>query len=68
MASVGAKLLEDAKANAAADKDNTQVDKDLLTLLVKANMAVQGGGGQKLSDVDVLARECPPPHISDTSS
>ncbi|KZP27709.1 cytochrome P450 [Athelia psychrophila] len=56
MASVGAKLLEDAKVNAAADKDNTQVDRDLLTLLVKANMAVQGGGGQKLSDVDVLAQ------------
>ncbi|KZP09385.1 cytochrome P450 [Athelia psychrophila] len=56
MASVGAKLLADAKINAAADKDNTQVDKDLLTLLVKANMAVQGGGGQRLSDVDVLAQ------------
>ncbi|KZP28246.1 cytochrome P450 [Athelia psychrophila] len=54
MASVGAKLLTDAKVNAAADKDNTQVDKDLLTLLVKANMAVSGG--QKLSDVDVLAQ------------
>ncbi|KZP09395.1 cytochrome P450 [Athelia psychrophila] len=56
MASVGAKLLADAKVNTAAEKDNTQVDKGLLTLLVKANMAVQGGGGQRLSDVDVLAQ------------
>ena len=56
---MGGQLLEDAKKNAAADKDSI-VDKDLLSLLVKANMAA-GTGGQKLTDVDVLARECVQP-------
>lgn len=56
MSRVGEQLLEDAKKNAAADKDSV-VDKDLLSLLVKANIAA-GAGGQKLTDVDVLAREC----------
>ncbi|KAF7972061.1 hypothetical protein HWV62_19211 [Athelia sp. TMB] len=54
MSRVGGQLLEDAKKNAAADKDSV-VDKDLLSLLVKANMAA-GAGGQKLTDVDVLAQ------------
>ncbi|KAF7976482.1 hypothetical protein HWV62_6757 [Athelia sp. TMB] len=55
LARVGGKLLEDAKKNAVADKEHI-VDKDILSLLVKANMA-EGAGGQKLTDADVLARE-----------
>lgn len=63
MSSVGTRLLEDAKINAAADKETTLVDRDLLSLLVKANMDVQGS--QKLNDMDVLAREYPEPCLSD---
>lgn len=58
LASIGNQLLEDAKtAVAAADeKTGSGIDgRDLLTLLVKANMGESAT--RRLSDADVLARE-----------
>ena len=42
-------------------------DRDLLTLLIKANMAKDIPESQRLSDQDVLGRECPL-HLNHISS
>jgi len=63
MARIGDKLLSDAKAAALTiatekgeiEKSNLQ-GRDLLSLLVKANMATDIPESQKLSDADVLAQ------------
>lgn len=65
MARIGEKLLHDSKAAVAGTQSGEQSDiddnglggRDLLTLLVRANMAVDLKESQRLSDVDVLARE-----------
>lgn len=67
MARIGKELLSDAKAAARAsatekgeiEKNNLQ-GRDLLSLLVKANMATDIPESQVLSDKDVLARALNP--------
>lgn len=63
MAHIGKELLSDAKAAARASATekgeiakNNLHSRDLLSLLVKANMATDIPESQKLSDEDVLAR------------
>lgn len=63
MARIGKELLSDAKAAALANAtEKGEIDKnslrgrDLLSLLVKANMATDIPESQRLSDEDVLAR------------
>lgn len=62
MARTGEKLLSDAKAAAVATVGGGEIEKknmrgrDLLSLLVKANMAADIPESQRLSDEDVLAR------------
>lgn len=62
MRRIGRQRIADKKASIAAelhDKDSvsrgSSRNRDLLTLLIKANMAPEGS---RLSDEDVLAREC----------
>jgi hypothetical protein len=61
---VGSKLLANAKATIYATSKSNAVEKsdiegrDLLSLLVKANMATDLKEEQKMSDEDVLARAC----------
>lgn len=63
MARIGKQLLRDAKAQAQVTRDDGGDDldlggRDVLTLLVKANTAKDLHESQRLSDEDVLAREC----------
>jgi hypothetical protein len=59
---IGSILLANAKANVSATSKSGAVEKsdivgrDLLSLLVKANMATDLKEEQKMSDEDVLAR------------
>jgi hypothetical protein len=61
---IGSELLANAKANISASSNSNVVEKsdivsrDLLSLLVKANMATDLKEEQKMSDHDVLARVC----------
>jgi hypothetical protein len=61
---IGSILLANAKANVSATSKSSAVEKsdivgrDLLSLLVKANMATDLKEEQKMSDEDVLARAC----------
>jgi hypothetical protein len=61
---VGAELLMNAKATISTTSKSSAVEKsdivgrDLLSLLVKANMATDLKEEQKMSDEDVLARAC----------
>ena len=71
MARIGKELLSDAKAAARATatekgeiEKNSLHGRDLLSLLVKANMATDIPESQRLSDEDVLARAPPPPPLS----
>lgn len=63
MARIGKELLSDAKVAARANvtergaiKKDSLHGRDLLSLLVKANMATDIPESQRLSDEDVLAR------------
>ena len=67
MACIGKELLLDAKATARASatekgeiERNSLHGRDLLSLLVKANMATDIPESQRLSDDDVLARAFSP--------
>ena len=65
MRRIGLQLVEEKKAEimkaaSAGEKgDDTLHSRDLLTLLIKANMATDIPENQRLSDEDVLARKCP---------
>ena len=66
MARIGKELLLDAKAAARATatekgeiEKNSLHGRDLLSLLVKANMATDIPESQRMSDEDVLARAFP---------
>ncbi|KAI0349610.1 cytochrome P450 [Trametes cingulata] len=50
-------LMREAAGKAAVERKDV-VGKDLLTLLIKANMASDVSGSQKLSDEEVLALTC----------
>lgn len=65
MTQIGEELLTNAKAAALASatekgeiEKNSLHGRDLLSLLVKANMATDIPESQKLSDKDVIARTC----------
>ena len=68
MRRIGLKLIEERKTEILAEmgKSGIQDDsiktgvrgRDLLTLLIKANMTVDNTNGQRLSDEEVLGREC----------
>ena len=67
MTRIGKELLSGAKAAARASEtekgeieENNLHGRDLLSLLVKANMATDIPESQKMSDEDVLAREFTP--------
>ena len=67
MTKIGKELLANAKsATLAGATEDGKIEKnslhgrDLLSLLVKANMATDIPESQKLSDKDVIARTCPP--------
>lgn len=71
MARIGKELLLGAKAAVRASatekgeiEKNNLHGRDLLSLLVKANMATDIPESQRLSDEDVLARACPCIHSS----
>lgn len=53
---IGRELLNDSKAMAASAEKDTTSHRDLLSLLVRANIAVDLPDNQRLSDADVLAR------------
>lgn len=58
---IGMKLIADKKAEVinaanAGEKDNKLHSRDLLTLLIKANMSADIPESQRMSDEDVLAR------------
>jgi len=53
---IGRDLLNDSKAAAASAEKETTGHRDLLSLLVRANIAVDLPDNQRLSDADVLAR------------
>jgi hypothetical protein len=55
MAGIGNQLLRESKAQAAGTGENKN-GRDLLSLLVRANMATDIPESQRLSDQDVLAR------------
>jgi 5,10-methylene-tetrahydrofolate dehydrogenase/methenyl tetrahydrofolate cyclohydrolase len=61
---IGSKLLANAKATIYATSKSNVVEKsdvvgrDLLSLLVKANMATDLKEEHKMSDEDVIARAC----------
>lgn len=65
MRRIGLQLVEEKKAEimkatSSGEKgDDTLHSRDLLTLLIKANMATDVPESQRLSDEDVLARKCP---------
>lgn len=62
MARIGNELLRDSKTALLAADGNMKVEKtsfqrrDLLSLLLKANMSTDLPGNQRMSDEDVLAR------------
>ena len=60
---IGTQLLEEKKAEimreAAEGKEKAR-SRDLLTLLLKSNMATDIPENQRLSDEDVIARTCSP--------
>lgn len=55
---IAEKKAEIAKAAQHGEKDTLR-SRDLLTLLMRANMSTDIPENQRLSDEDVLARECP---------
>lgn len=55
MARIGNQLLRESKAQAAATGEK-QSNRDLLSLLVRANMSSDIPESQRMSDKDVLAR------------
>jgi hypothetical protein len=55
MARIGNELLQESKAKAAGTGEKTG-GRDLLSLLVRANMATDLPESQRMSDQDVLAR------------
>lgn len=55
MARIGNQLLRESKAQAAGTSEE-QSSHDLLSLLVRANMATDVPESQRMSDKDVLAR------------
>lgn len=55
---IGKQLLRESKeAIAREGKDETFKRRDLLSLLLKANMSTNIAESQRMSDADVLARE-----------
>lgn len=54
MQSIGRQLLEERKA-AYRDSGASEMGKDVLSLMVKANMEAKDG----MSDADILSREFP---------
>ena len=61
MARIGDQLLRDSKAGiAASEKEDVKTDfkgRDLLSLLVRANMSTDLPPSQRMTDEDVLARQ-----------
>lgn len=58
MQEIGEKLLDERRAVFAQEKPGTKGPRDLLTLLLKANMDPNIPDSQRLSDEDVIARRC----------
>ena len=65
MQRIGMELLQEKKTEIMREKSTGTVEKkdlqgrDLLTLLIKANMATDIPDGQRLSDEEILARASP---------
>ena len=75
MTSIGQQIVQDSKAAvmAAAEKgvprlseEDDKPERDLLSLLIRANMDADLPEDQRLSDDDVLARTCLPTQKADT--
>jgi hypothetical protein len=58
MCEIGSQLLTDSKAMTKVDGGT---GRDLLSIMVKANMADDLPDNQRLSDADVIARTSAPP-------
>ena len=54
-----AALLARAREKGRGVQRKDMADRDLLSLLIKANMATDIPESQRLSEEEVLARECP---------
>jgi hypothetical protein len=71
MTRIGRQLLNESKASLAGtgEKGNNWKARDLLSLLVRANMASDLPAHQRLSDEDVLARKmsCHPLNVGSTA-
>jgi hypothetical protein len=69
MTRIGHQLLNKGKVVAAeleeGRKESDVQGRDLLSLLIRANMSSDLPDSQRLSDEDVLARTCPMVHIAD---
>jgi len=57
---IGAELVRDAKKSSQEEKDGMGKSRDLLSLLMKSNMNTDIPEHQRMSDEDVLARQCIP--------
>jgi hypothetical protein len=57
MVRIGNQLLQESKARAAGSGEKKS-GRDLLSVLVRANMATDLPENQSMSDKDVLARTC----------
>ena len=62
---VGLQLIREKRAAIMGDNNNEKAEKqtdlqsrDLLTLLIKANMGLDIPENQRMSEEDILAREC----------
>lgn len=53
---IGRELLNDSKESVTNGEEDTTRHRDLLSLLVRANIAADLPDNQRLSDADVLAR------------
>jgi hypothetical protein len=64
MRRIGQQLIKDSKAALVSEKGSPRTDKiasrgrDLLSLLIKANMATEVPQNRRMSDEEVLARKC----------
>jgi hypothetical protein len=56
---IGRELLNDSKESVTSGEEDTTRHRDLLSLLVQANIAPDLPDNQRLSDADFLARTYP---------
>lgn len=70
MSRIGKQLLNQTKTTlyGTGEKDSNWRARDLLSLLIRANMSTDIAGGHQMTDEDVLARKTCPHKISEQLS